>query len=421
MAALTERGQTFAPGATHSLGQRFVETGIVIREETARRKILSGGHGGMVRGGFKVVEEADEVTLLTEGPLKQIGVELSRRHALPSCQRGGKPGGFAGHHPDGFESHRAPRDMGGAEADRHDEIVHAPRQQTAPGNLRRTRFLGEDQFAVVGVTGTAIPGAIVRIHRPIGKCDAIRVNRRTCQAGGGAVVMLGEDMAADDAPCLADIHLIRDVVTVGELIERQADTSITLARFRADGLVVLQKPHQSQREVFVAFDDLFAFGPGRFGIGVVFSWQNRRVERRLAVEPSRAHEPPVVIDVFLALVSRRFLRQADVAGFVAEAEAIVVSLHRAVGRARTLRVNRSLTVAVKAKVQLAGLRILRTGFFADVGVEFARMRLVIFVASFASDAIGNFRQRGEVAFVSGVDISDAGYSDVVLRAVFAQR
>ena len=311
--------------------------------------------------------------------------------------------------------------MGGAHADRHDEVVHALRQQTAPGNLRGTRLLGEDEFAVVGVAGTAIPRAIVRIHRPIGKGDAVRVHRRTRPAGGGAVVVLGEDMAADDAPRLADIHLIRDVVVVGELIERQADASIMLARFRADGFVVLQKPHQAQGKILVTLDDLFAFGPGRFGIGVVFAGQNRRVERRLAVEPSRAHEPAVVIDVFLALVSRRFLRQADVAGFVAEAEAIVVSLHRAVGRTRALRVNRSLTVAVKAKVQLARLRILRTGFLADVGEKFARMRLVIFVTSFASDAIGNFRQRSEVAFISGVHISDAGYGDVVLRAVFAQR
>ena len=171
----------------------------------------------------------------------------------------------------------------------------------------------------------------------------------------------------------------------------------------------------------MTLDDLLAFGPCRFGIGVVFAGKNRRVERRLAVESSRAHEPAVVIDVFLALVSRRFLRQANVAGFVAEAEPIVVSLHRAVGRARALRVNRSLTVAVKAKVQLARLRILRTGFLADVGEKFARMRLVIFVTSFASDAIRDFGQRGEVAFVSGVDISDAGYGDVVLRAVFAQR
>ena len=270
-----------------------------------------------------------------------------------------KPGGFAGHHPDGFESHRAPRDVGGAEADRHDEVVHTLRQERAPGNLRGPRFLGEDEFPVVGVAGTAIPGAIVGVHRPIGEGDAVRVNRRAREAGCGSVVVLGEDVAADDAPRLADVHLIRDVVVVGKLVERQADAAIALARFRADGFVVLQKPHQAQREVLVTFDDLFAFGPGRFGIGVVFAGENRRVERRLAVELSRAHEQSVVIDVFLAVVSRRFLRQADVSGFVAEAEAIVVSLHRAVGRARTVGVDGSLAVAVEVEVELAVLRILR--------------------------------------------------------------
>ena len=111
-AAFAERSQSFAPDATNGLGQRFVETGVVIRKESARRKILGGGHGGMDGGRFEVVKEADEVTFLAEGAHEQIGVELPRRCALPFRQCRAKPGGFARHHPDGFESHRPPGDVG---------------------------------------------------------------------------------------------------------------------------------------------------------------------------------------------------------------------------------------------------------------------------------------------------------------------
>ncbi len=67
------------------------------------------------------------------------------------------------------------------------------------------------------------------IHRPVGERDAVGMNRRPRKAGHGQVVVFGEYVTSHDAARLADVHLIRDVVVVGELVERQADAAIALA------------------------------------------------------------------------------------------------------------------------------------------------------------------------------------------------
>ena len=352
---------------------------------------------------------------------EQIRIDCSGRGAMLLRQRGGKTGRLADLHPDRLQSHRAPRHVRGAQTDRNEQVVDLLWQQAAIGHLRGPRLLGKDELAVVFVAGAAVGGAIVRVHAPVGEGDAVGMDWRPRLAGRGNVVVLGEDLPAHDAAGLADIDLVGQVVVVAEFIERQADAAEAVARRGRHRLVVLQEIHEPEREAGVPGDDLLPLRPGGLRVCVVLTRQDRAIPAALAVDRARVQALAVVVQIGLAVVAGRLLRQADLARLVADAEAVVVGLDRTIRGVRARRIDAPLGVGVGVEVQPALNRVLRPRHRDDVGEHLPRMRLAKLLAALAADAIRHLRDRCEVALVGGIDERAAAHRDVVCRAVLAQR
>ena len=209
------------------------------------------------------------------------------------------------------------RDVRCREAQRHEQVVYALRQQRAVGNLAGARFLGQDQLAAIAVARSAVGSARVRVHVPISDSDAVGLNRRAAEAGRERVVVLRVDVAAHNAPRFAHVHFVGQVTVVGELVLRQAPLAVLGALGGGDRLIVLQEPNQAEAELGVAVEDFLARRPVAFGVGVVLAGQNRRVHHRLAVWPRvRGDTLAVVVEKFLAAVVRRRLGQHHAVGGV---------------------------------------------------------------------------------------------------------
>jgi len=106
-------------------------------EEALRAEVLERGLQRIL-----LVEERNQEPRFAQRAGQQIGIERGRRHALLLREPGGEARSVADFHRDGLEPHRAPRDVRRREAQRHEQVVHALRQQRAIGNLAGARFLG---------------------------------------------------------------------------------------------------------------------------------------------------------------------------------------------------------------------------------------------------------------------------------------
>ena len=119
-----------------------------------------------------------------------------------------------------------------------------------------------------------------------------------------------------------------------------------------------------------------------------------------------------VVDVFLAVVVRRFGNRNSIGRIGGDAEAIVVGLYGAVGGERTGRVDAALSRIVGADVESLPGDALRWRMI-NVGEHLAGVRFVVFVAPLAADAIRNAGEREKVAFVGGIDERRAANGDRV--------
>ena len=186
-------------------------------------------------------------------------------------------GAFAELHPDRFETDAAPADVGGADGDGHEQVVDLVREDRAIRHLCGAGLLGDEEDAVDVAAGNAAGQTRDGVHRPVGHGDAVGVDRRAGDALGDEIVLLLEDVAADETAGLADIDLVGDVVVVAKLVRREAIAGERFALACGRLGIVLQPPQPHQHGVEVLLGDGLAGGPVGTGIPVL-----------------RADEPPAI-------------------------------------------------------------------------------------------------------------------------------
>lgn len=169
--------QTLFPGGLNRLSQRFVEPGVVVVEEAFCREVEGSRYCRVGIGDFDVVKEADQLTITHESLQQQFRVEIggSRRALFREC--GGITGGFSGLQKDGFQTDGTPGNMSRRETDGDQQVIDAFGKKCAIGDLRRTGFFGENQFAVVFETGPTAGGDY----------DRSRLTSRSSRDPGSAV------------------------------------------------------------------------------------------------------------------------------------------------------------------------------------------------------------------------------------------
>ena len=134
---------------------------------------------------------------------------------------------------------------------------------------------------------------------------------------------------------------------------------------------------------------------------------------RLQIRPRiRRDAFAIEADIFLAVIARRRLGEHDaIRRIFRDAEAVIVSLYRAIRRERTRRINAALLRAVRVDIQLPIHRILRRGAFRDVREDDARVRLVELLPRLATAAIRHLREREQIALVSRVHEDFRAHAD----------
>jgi hypothetical protein len=199
--------------------------------------------------------------ILAQAPDKFSGIEVGDLGMVLRREGRRKARDFPEVNEAWFQPHRAPGHMRCRDADRHDEVVDSPRKQAPVRDLARSHFFHEHKFAVVRIIRMHRPakrGVMatgMTVHVPVNEGDAVIETPRETGGGIGGEILFGQNVAARDPACLPDVHLPRDVAVVRELVPTQPPVAHGSPLFIRPRVVVLEEPHQAQRELCVPFSD----------------------------------------------------------------------------------------------------------------------------------------------------------------------